>query len=195
MSDVRRLGDRYQVGELLGRGGMAEVHEGRDLRLGRRVAIKILKPELARDPSFLARFRREAQSAACAEPPQRGRGLRHRRGRPRRAPGAETVPFIVMELVEGITLKELLSSGNKLVPERALEITSGILAALDYSHRHGIVHRDIKPGNVMLTTTGAVKVMDFGIARATADAGPHRHQHRPRSWAPRPTCPRSRPRA
>jgi beta-lactam-binding protein with PASTA domain len=171
MSDVRRLGDRYQVGELLGRGGMAEVHEGRDLRLGRRVAIKILKPELARDPAFLARFRREAQSAASLNHPNvvavydtgedvLGEGL-----------NAETVPFIVMELVEGITLKELLNSGNKLVPERALEITSGILAALDYSHRHGIVHRDIKPGNVMLTTTGAVKVMDFGIARATADAG------------------------
>ena len=171
MSDVRRLGDRYQVGELLGRGGMAEVHEGRDLRLGRRVAVKILKPELARDPSFLARFRREAQSAASLNHPNvvavydtgedvLGEGLM-----------AETVPFIVMELVEGITLKELLSSGNKLVPERALEITSGILAALDYSHRHGIVHRDIKPGNVMLTTTGAVKVMDFGIARATADSG------------------------
>ncbi len=171
MSDVRRLGDRYQVGELLGRGGMAEVHEGRDLRLGRRVAIKILKPELARDPSFLARFRREAQSAASLNHPNvvavydtgedvLGAGAT-----------AETVPFIVMELVEGITLKELLASGNKLVPERALEITSGILAALDYSHRHGIVHRDIKPGNVMLTTSGAVKVMDFGIARATADAG------------------------
>ena len=170
MSDVRRLGDRYQVGELLGRGGMAEVHEGRDLRLGRRVAIKILKPELARDPSFLARFRREAQSAASLNHPNvvavydTGEDLLE-------GPSAETVPFIVMELVEGITLKELLSSGNKLVPERALEITSGILAALDYSHRHGIVHRDIKPGNVMLTTTGAVKVMDFGIARATADAG------------------------
>jgi serine/threonine-protein kinase len=159
------------VGELLGRGGMAEVHEGRDLRLSRRVAIKILKPELARDPSFLARFRREAQSAASLNHPNvvavydtgedvLDEGLT-----------AETVPFIVMELVEGITLKELLNSGNKLVPERALEITSGILAALDYSHRHGIVHRDIKPGNVMLTTTGAVKVMDFGIARATADAG------------------------
>ncbi|MCU0263073.1 MAG: Stk1 family PASTA domain-containing Ser/Thr kinase [Candidatus Nanopelagicales bacterium] len=171
MSDVRRLGDRYQVGELLGRGGMAEVHEGRDLRLGRRVAIKILKPELARDPAFLTRFRREAQSAASLNHPNvvavydtgedvLGEGAT-----------AQTVPFIVMELVEGITLKELLGSGNKLVPERALEITSGVLAALDYSHRHGIVHRDIKPGNVMLTTTGAVKVMDFGIARATADAG------------------------
>jgi eukaryotic-like serine/threonine-protein kinase len=171
MSDVRRLGDRYQVGELLGRGGMAEVHEGRDLRLGRRVAIKILKPELARDPSFLARFRREAQSAAALNHPNIVAVYDTGEDVLGEAPTAETVPFIVMELVEGITLKELLHSGNKLVPERALEITSGILAALDYSHRHGIVHRDIKPGNVMLTTTGAVKVMDFGIARATADAG------------------------
>ena len=177
MSDVRRLGDRYQVGELLGRGGMAEVHEGRDLRLGRRVAIKILKPELARDPSFLARFRREAQSAASLNHPNVVAVYDTGEDVLGEGPTAETVPFIVMELVEGITLKELLSSGNKLVPERALEITSGILAALDYSHRHGIVHRDIKPGNVMLTTTGAVKVMDFGIARATADAGPDRDQH------------------
>ncbi len=171
MSDVRRLGDRYQVGELLGRGGMAEVHEGRDLRLGRRVAIKILKPELARDPAFLARFRREAQSAASLNHPNVVAVYDTGEDVLGEGPTAETVPFIVMELVEGITLKELINSGNKLVPERALEITSGILAALDYSHRHGIVHRDIKPGNVMLTTTGAVKVMDFGIARATADAG------------------------
>jgi serine/threonine-protein kinase len=171
MNDVRRLGDRYQVGELLGRGGMAEVHEGRDLRLGRRVAIKILKPELAEDPAFLSRFRREAQSAASLNHPNivavYDTGEDELDGGARSA----VVPFIVMELVEGITLKELLHSGNPLVPERALEITAGILAALDYSHRHGIIHRDIKPGNVMLTTTGTVKVMDFGIARATADAG------------------------
>ena len=171
MSDVRRLGDRYQVGELLGRGGMAEVHEGRDLRLGRRVAIKILKPELARDPSFLARFRREAQSAAALNHPNVVAVYDTGEDTLGEGPSATVVPFIVMELVEGITLKELLHSGNKLVPERALEITTGILAALDYSHRHGIIHRDIKPGNVMLTTTGTVKVMDFGIARATADAG------------------------
>jgi serine/threonine-protein kinase len=171
MSDVRQLGDRYQVGELLGRGGMAEVHEGRDLRLGRRVAIKILKPELARDPAFLSRFRREAQSAASLNHPNVVAVYDTGEDVLGDGPGATVVPFIVMELVEGITLKELLHSGNRLVPERSLEITAGILAALDYSHRHGIIHRDIKPGNVMLTTTGTVKVMDFGIARATADAG------------------------
>lgn len=169
MSDVRRLGDRYQVGELLGRGGMAEVHEGRDLRLGRRVAIKILRPDLARDPSFLARFRREAQSAAGLNHPNIVAVYDTGEDVLGEGPGSVIVPFIVMELVEGITLKELLTSGNRLVPERALEITSGILAALDYSHRHGIIHRDIKPANVMLTTTGLVKVMDFGIARATSD--------------------------
>ena len=171
MSDVRQLGDRYQVGELLGRGGMAEVHEGRDLRLGRRVAIKILKPELARDPSFLSRFRREAQSAASLNHPNIVAVYDTGEDVLGDGPQGTVVPFIVMELVEGVTLKELLHSGNRLVPERSLEITAGILAALDYSHRHGIIHRDIKPGNVMLTTTGTVKVMDFGIARATADAG------------------------
>lgn len=171
MNEVRRLGDRYQVGELLGRGGMAEVHEGQDQRLGRRVAIKILRPDLARDPAFLARFRREAQSAASLNHPNIV--AVYDTGEDALASGSNDsiVPFIVMELVEGITLRELLRSGQPLVPERALEITSGVLAALDYSHRHGIVHRDIKPGNVMLTPTGTVKVMDFGIARATADAG------------------------
>jgi serine/threonine-protein kinase len=171
MSDARQLGERYQVGELLGRGGMAEVHEGHDLRLGRRVAIKILRPELARDPAFLARFRREAQSAASLNHPNVVAVYDTGEDVLGEGPQATVVPFIVMELVEGITLKELLHSGNRLVPERALEITSGILAALDYSHRHGIIHRDIKPGNVMLTTTGTVKVMDFGIARATASSG------------------------
>ncbi len=171
MSDVRRLGDRYQVGELLGRGGMAEVHEGRDLRLGRRVAIKILKPELALDPTFLARFRREAQSAASLNHPNIVAVYDTGEDTLDSGDRSVVVPFIVMELVEGITLKELLHSGNKLVPERALEMTSGVLAALDYSHRHGIIHRDIKPGNVMTTTTGGVKVMDFGIARAVADTG------------------------
>jgi eukaryotic-like serine/threonine-protein kinase len=171
--DIRRLGERYELGEVIGRGGMAEVFEGRDLRLQRRVAVKILRPDLARDPSFQARFRREAQSAASLNHPNivavydTGEDVL---GDAEGATGS-VVPYIVMEYVDGMTLRQLLASGRRLLPERALEITGGVLAALDYSHRHGIVHRDIKPANVMLTRGGEVKVMDFGIARALADAG------------------------
>ena len=166
----RMLGDRYQIGEVIGRGGMAEVHEGRDLRLGRRVAVKILRPDLARDPSFQARFRREAQSAAALNHPNivavydTGEDTLMGEGET-----AVIVPYIVMEYVDGMTLRQLLASGRRLLPERALEISAGVLSALDYAHRHGIVHRDIKPANVMLTRTGDVKVMDFGIARAMND--------------------------
>ena len=169
---TRMLGDRYEVGEVIGRGGMAEVHEGRDLRLGRRVAVKILRPDLAKDPTFQARFRREAQSAAALNHPNIV--AVYDTGEDRLAsPNGESVivPYIVMEYVDGMTLRQLLTSGRRLLPERALEITAGILSALDYAHRHGIVHRDIKPANVMLTRTGDVKVMDFGIARAMNDAG------------------------
>jgi serine/threonine-protein kinase len=171
--DGRRLGERYELGEVIGRGGMAEVHEGQDLRLGRRVAVKILRPDLARDPSFQARFRREAQSAASLNHPNIV--AVYDTGEDQLAPGdgeaGAVVPYIVMEYVDGMTLRDLMSSGRRLLPERAMEITDGTLAALDYSHRHGIVHRDIKPGNVMLTRGGDVKVMDFGIARALADSG------------------------
>jgi serine/threonine-protein kinase len=151
---------------------MAEVHEGRDLRLGRRVAIKILRPDLARDPAFQARFRREAQSAASLNHPNivavYDTGEDTLEGE---AGGKVVVPYIVMEYVDGLTLRQLLASGRRLLPERALEIAAGVLSALDYAHRHGIVHRDIKPANVMLTRTGDVKVMDFGIARAVNDIG------------------------
>ncbi len=169
----RMLGDRYEIGAVIGRGGMAEVHEGRDVRLGRRVAIKILRPDLAKDPTFQARFRREAQSAASLNHPnivavydtgQDTLSPEGDNGEP-----AVVVPYIVMEYVDGMTLRQIVASGRRLLPERALEITAGILAALDYAHRHGIVHRDIKPANVMLTRTGDVKVMDFGIARAIND--------------------------
>ncbi len=168
----RMLGDRYTVGEVIGRGGMAEVHEGRDLRLGRRVAIKILRPDLAKDPIFQARFRREAQSAAALNHPNivavydTGEDVLTDEGH-----ADVIVPYIVMEYVDGMTLRQILASGRRLLPERALEIAAGVLSALDYAHRHGIVHRDIKPGNVMLTRTGDVKVMDFGIARAVNEAG------------------------
>jgi eukaryotic-like serine/threonine-protein kinase len=167
----RTLAGRYEVGELIGRGGMAEVHIGHDNRLGRTVAIKILRSDLARDPSFQARFRREAQSAAALNHPaivavydtgedtmqEAGGGMAH-------------VPFIVMEYVEGHTVRDILRDGNAVPIEEAVEITSGVLSALEYSHHAGIVHRDIKPANVMLTPTGAIKVMDFGIARALADS-------------------------
>ena len=168
MSDVRMLGDRYEIGEVIGRGGMAEVHEARDIRLGRRVAIKILRPDLARDPDFQVRFRREAQSAAALNHPNIVAVYDTGEDRLDAADGGvqEVVPYIVMEYVDGMTLRQLLTSGRRLLPERALEIISGVLSALDYAHRHGIVHRDIKPGNVMLTRSGDVKVMDFGIARA-----------------------------
>ncbi len=173
MSDVRMLGDRYEIGEVIGRGGMAEVHEAHDVRLGRRVAIKILRPDLARDPDFQVRFRREAQSAAALNHPNIVAVYDTGEDRLDSEDGGPqiVVPYIVMEFVDGMTLRQLLSAGRRLLPERALEIASGVLSALDYAHRHGIVHRDIKPANVMLTRTGDVKVMDFGIARVINEAG------------------------
>ena len=162
-----RLADRYELGGLLGRGGMAEVRMARDLRLGRTVAIKQLRTELADDDTFHERFSREAQSAASLNHPSivavydTGEALND---------SGERIPYIVMEYVEGHTLREVLRDGRKILPERALSITGDVLKALDYSHRSGIIHRDIKPANVMLTPSGQVKVMDFGIARAVADA-------------------------
>ena len=149
---------------------MAEVYEGTDRRLNRRVAIKVLRPDLARDPMFQERFRREARSAA---------GLNHPNivaiydtGEDLIGEGANqvSVPYIVMEFVDGVTLRHMLNNGPRILPERALEIIAGVLAALDYAHRHGIVHRDIKPANIMISTNGDAKVMDFGIARAMSDA-------------------------
>jgi beta-lactam-binding protein with PASTA domain/tRNA A-37 threonylcarbamoyl transferase component Bud32 len=166
-SSPTTVGDRYELGELLGRGGMAEVRRAVDQRLGRSVAVKQLRTDLATDPTFQARFRREAQSAA---------GLNHPTIVAVYDTGEEidpltgvAIPYIVMELVEGSTLRDVLKDGRKLLPERALELTQGVLDALSYSHKAGIVHRDIKPANVMLTPNGGVKVMDFGIARAVAD--------------------------
>ncbi|MFF3455544.1 Stk1 family PASTA domain-containing Ser/Thr kinase [Streptomyces sp. NPDC002730] len=167
MEEPRRLGGRYELGSVLGRGGMAEVYLAHDTRLGRTVAVKTLRADLARDPSFQARFRREAQSAASLNHPAivavYDTGEDYVDG--------VSIPYIVMEYVDGSTLRELLHSGRRLLPERTLEMTIGILQALEYSHRAGIVHRDIKPANVMLTRTGQVKVMDFGIARAMGDSG------------------------
>ncbi|WP_082096841.1 Stk1 family PASTA domain-containing Ser/Thr kinase [Demequina gelatinilytica] len=166
------LAGRYEVGDLIGRGGMAEVHVGYDTRLGRTVAIKILRADLARDPSFQTRFRREAQAAAGLNHPSivavydTGEdSIVNADGNP------QAVPFIVMEYVEGHTVREILKGDVAAPIDEAVEITAGVLAALDYSHHAGLVHRDIKPANIMLTPTGAVKVMDFGIARALADSG------------------------
>ncbi len=172
MSEVPKLlGGRYEVGGLIGRGGMAEVHVGHDMRLDRQVAIKMLRSDLARDPSFLTRFRREATSAA---------GLNHAaivavydsgEDHSTESGGAQVdVPYIVMEYVEGRTLRDVLDDRGRFEPAEAARITEGVLDALAYSHRKGIVHRDIKPANVMIGTDGSVKVMDFGIARAIADS-------------------------
>ena len=165
-STPKVLGGRYEIGELIGAGGMADVFEGRDTRLSRLVAIKILRSDLARDPAFLARFRREAQAAA---------GLNHPAIVSVYDTGEEVsdgvvLPYIVMEQVNGKTIREVIRSGERLPFARALAVIRGILEALEYSHRNGIVHRDIKPANVMLTSAGDVKVMDFGIARALDDA-------------------------
>ena len=156
------LGSRYKLGEMIGTGGMADVYIAQDQRLSRKVAIKVLRSDLAKDPQFVARFRKEALAAAA---------LNH--------PGVVAVydsgevpaPYIVMELVSGHTLREIIHQGERLPLDRALEISEGILVALEYSHEKGIVHRDIKPANVMITDQGDVKVMDFGIARALDDVG------------------------
>lgn len=166
MTQPRLLGDRYQLDDVVGRGGMAEVYRAHDLRLDRVVAVKTLRVDLARDDVFQARFRREAQSAASLNHPSivavydTGEDLVD--GLP--------VPYIVMEYVAGRTIRDLLVDDRRLLPERGLEIIDGVLRALEYSHRAGIVHRDIKPGNVMVTRSGDIKVMDFGIARAINDA-------------------------
>ncbi|WNI23759.1 protein kinase domain-containing protein [Streptomyces sp. ITFR-16] len=157
------VGDgRYRLTHRLGRGGMAEVFAAEDVRLGRTVAVKLLRSDLAEDPVSKARFTREAQSVA---------GLNHHAvvavyDSGEDTVAGQTVPYIVMELVEGRTIRDLLLNAEAPPPEQALIIVSGVLEALAYSHQHGIVHRDIKPANVIITHSGAVKVMDFGIARA-----------------------------
>jgi serine/threonine-protein kinase len=167
---VRQLAGRYQIGELLGRGGMADVHLGMDSRLGRRVAIKLLKPSLANDPAFRTRFRREAHDAAKMAHPTIVRIFDAGEESVIDPSGHETlIPFIIMEYVDGRLLKDIVAEGQ-LAPAEATRIVSQVLTALEYSHRAGVVHRDIKPGNIMVTTGGQVKVMDFGIARAVSDS-------------------------
>jgi beta-lactam-binding protein with PASTA domain/predicted Ser/Thr protein kinase len=166
MTTPQVLGDRYEIGGVLGRGGMAEVHHGRDLRLGREVAVKVLRSDLARDPSFQVRFRREAQASASLNHP--AIVAVYDTGEDRTTTGA--TPYIVMEYVEGETLRDVIRREGQLSPERAMRFAADVCGALDFSHRNGIVHRDVKPGNVMITPEGAVKVMDFGIARAVSDS-------------------------
>jgi serine/threonine-protein kinase len=166
---ITLLANRYEIGDVIGRGGMATVHLGNDTRLGRKVAVKLLKPSLANDPAFRTRFRQEAQAAARMAHPTIVRVYDAGEETVTETSGAEVqVPFIVMEYVEGRPLSDILDDGP-VAPDEAVRITEGILTALEYSHRAGVVHRDIKPANVMVTHSGQVKVMDFGIARAITD--------------------------
>ena len=161
------LGERYELGAMIGTGGMADVYLAQDVRLNRQVAIKILRSDLARDPSFVTRFNKEALSVAALNHP--GIVSVYDSGKEDSPSGA--MPYIVMEYVEGKTLREIVNKGERFALNRAVEIAEGILIALQYSHKNGIIHRDIKPGNIMITDNGDVKVMDFGIARALADTG------------------------
>ncbi|HET9254316.1 MAG TPA: Stk1 family PASTA domain-containing Ser/Thr kinase [Pseudonocardiaceae bacterium] len=165
MTIPRLLSDRYELGETLGYGGMSEVHRGRDVRLSRDVAVKVLRADLARDPQFQHRFRREAQNAAALNHPAIVAVY----------DTGETVsdhgplPYIVMEFVDGRTLRDIVKTEGPVDAQRAMATMADVCAALDFSHRNGIIHRDVKPANIMINNAGAVKVMDFGIARALAD--------------------------
>ena len=168
--DGRLLAGRYRIGALIGRGGMSDVHVGTDSRLGRTVAIKLLKSSLAVDPAFRTRFRQEAQAAARMAHPTIVRVFDAGEETITDDSGSESqVPFIVMEHVDGRLLKDIIHEGPVDATE-AVRIIDGVLTALEYSHRAGVVHRDIKPGNIMITKSGQVKVMDFGIARAISDS-------------------------
>ena len=158
------VGGRYELRGLLGRGGMAEVYEGFDLRLGRAVAVKQLSAKLAADPTAQARFGREARAAASLNHPNIASVFDT--GEDTDPDTGISIPYIVMELVEGATLRAVLDQDAPLPPERAFSIVQSVLDALATSHAAGIIHRDIKPANVMITPAGVVKVMDFGIARA-----------------------------
>ena len=166
MTTPQHLSDRYELGEILGFGGMSEVHLARDLRLHRDVAVKVLRADLARDPSFYLRFRREAQNAAALNHP--AIVAVYDTGEAETTAGP--LPYIVMEYVDGITLRDIVHNEGPIPPRKAIEIIADACQALNFSHQHGIIHRDVKPANIMISRTGAVKVMDFGIARALADS-------------------------
>jgi eukaryotic-like serine/threonine-protein kinase len=167
MTTPQHLSDRYELGEILGFGGMSEVHLARDVRLHRDVAVKVLRADLARDPSFYLRFRREAQNAAALNHP--AIVAVYDTGEAETATGP--LPYIVMEYVDGITLRDIVHNDGPIEPRRAIEIIADACQALNFSHQHGTIHRDVKPANIMISKAGAVKVMDFGIAKAIADAG------------------------
>ncbi|MFT4043282.1 MAG: Stk1 family PASTA domain-containing Ser/Thr kinase [Gordonia sp. (in: high G+C Gram-positive bacteria)] len=165
-STPHHLSDRYELGETLGFGGMSEVHFARDVLLNRDVAIKVLRADLARDPSFYLRFRREAQNAAKLNHPTIVQVFDTGEAETPDGP----LPFIVMEYVDGDTLRDVLRANGPISPRQAMTWLADVAAAMDFSHRNGIVHRDMKPANVMIDKSGAVKVMDFGIARAISDS-------------------------
>ncbi len=171
MSESKRIiAGRYELGELIGRGGMAEVHSGIDTRLGRTVAIKLLKADLAADSSFEIRFRQEAQASARMAHPTIVRVYDAGDEVTLDEYGVERhLPYIIMELVTGDVLRDILRQ-RKLTQQEAIFYATGILTALEFSHAAGVIHRDIKPANVMITQSNAVKVMDFGIARAVSDS-------------------------
>src|SRR5437016_450045 len=160
MADTPVLAERYELLRVLGRGGMAQVYLGTDRVLGRQVAVKVLGSQFSRDSSFVTRFRREAQAAASLTHPN--------------VVGVfdtgsdDGTHYIVMEYVQGKTLAQVIREDAPLLPERAVEIAEAVAGGLAFAHRQGIIHRDVKPGNIMLTPSGDAKVMDFGIARAAA---------------------------
>ncbi|OBK12294.1 Stk1 family PASTA domain-containing Ser/Thr kinase [Mycobacterium asiaticum] len=167
MTTPQHLSDRYELGDILGFGGMSEVHLARDVRLHRDVAVKVLRADLARDPSFYLRFRREAQNAAALNHP--AIVAVYDTGEAETPAGP--LPYIVMEYVDGVTLRDIVHNDGPMPPKRAIEVIADACQALNFSHQNGIIHRDVKPANIMISSANAVKVMDFGIARAIADSG------------------------
>jgi serine/threonine-protein kinase len=165
MTTPRLLSERYELGEVLGYGGMSEVHRGLDTRLGRDVAVKVLRADLARDPQFQIRFRREAQNAAALNHP----AIVAVYDTGEVAGESGPLPYIVMEYVDGQTLREIVKTSGPMTQQKVIEVMADVCAALDFSHRHNIIHRDVKPANIMINRAGAVKVMDFGIARALGE--------------------------
>lgn len=165
MTEFHYLSDRYELGKVLGLGGMSEVHRARDTRLNREVAIKVLRADLARDPGLYLRFRREAQHAAALDHSM----IVAIYDTGEVATAAGPLPYIVMEYVDGVTLRDMIHCDGPTEAKHAIEVVADACQALGFSHQQGIVHRDVKPANIMISTAGAVKVKNFGIARTLAD--------------------------